>query len=316
MEPVGTDRFGFKVLERVTAKAAWGREASDFTPWLAENLDRLGGALGLALSLRAVEHPVGRFYLDLLCEDARGRTVIVENQFERTDHDHLGKLLTYASGTEADVIVWVAESFTDEHLGAVAWLNDNTMPGVGFYAVRVEVLQIGSERAPNFEVMARPNEFVQSARSEAAVQAEWTWDAYADTLHIRPERLQAGRLLVEALERLVAESELPWQTRFRKGYVAIQRPGGYNVAVVDLNGSNPVRLAFKLPAPPSALGLVNPYPNLREQWNEDEREWGWGGLSGDDLPDVRPAFEIVRPMQPEAGALTTSATALVDGPGE
>jgi hypothetical protein len=309
MEPVGGDKFGFKTLERVTAKTAWGKEASDFTPWLSENLDRLGGALGLALSLRAIEHAVGRFYLDLLCEDARGRTVIVENQFERTDHDHLGKLLTYAAGTKADVIVWVAESFTDEHLGAIGWLNDNTMPGVGFYAVRVEVLQIGSERAPNFEVMARPNEFVQTARSEAAVQAEWSWDSYADTLRIRPERLQVAHSLVDALERLVAEHELPWQTRFRKGYVAIQRPGGYNVAIVDVYWNSPVRLAFKLPAHPSQIGLANPYDDLPDQWHDSEREWGWGGLTTDRHPDVRLAFELVRPLQPEAGALVVPETA-------
>ncbi len=306
-----TDRFGFKTLERVTAKMAWGKEAVDFTPWLSENLDRLGGALGLALSLRAVEHPVGRYYLDVLCEDARGRTVIIENQFERTDHDHLGKLLTYASGTRADVIIWVAESFTDEHLGAVAWLNDNTLPGVGFFAVRVEVLQIGAERAPNFEVMARPNEFVQNARTEAAIQAEWNWDAYLQTMGIRPERLEVARRLIVDLENLVAEYELPWQTRFRKGYVGIQRPGGYNVAVVDFYWNAPVRLAFKLPAPPTQLGIQNPYPTLADHWNETEREWGWASLTSETLPDARPAFDLVKPFQPETGPLVVPIGAAI-----
>src|SRR5689334_11755789 len=98
-------------LERRPAREAWLHEASEFTPWLADNLDVLGGELGLALTLRSREHKVGRYWLDLLLEDERGRTVVVENQFEGADHDHLGKLLTYASGTRADVVIWIAESF-------------------------------------------------------------------------------------------------------------------------------------------------------------------------------------------------------------
>jgi hypothetical protein len=297
------DRFGLKWIERVSARDTWGGEATEFTPWLAENLDRLGGALGLALSLRAREHPVGRYSLDLLCEDARGRTVIVENQFERTDHDHLGKLLTYASGTKADVVVWLAESFTDEHLGAVAWLNDSTLPGVGFYAVRLEVIQIGAERAPNFEVLARPIEIIQESRRQAAIHAEWSWEAYQSEMRLRQDRIATAQQLVADLEALVAEHDRPWQTQFRKGYVAIQRPGGYNVAVVDLHWSSPVRLGFKLPAAPETLGLSNPYPQIPSVWNPDEREWGWPNLTPETVPNVRLAFEAVLPYQPESGPL-------------
>lgn len=126
------DKYGLGRLERDAARTAWSGEATDFTPWLAEHLDVLGGAVGLALTLRAREHPVGRYSLDLLLEDARERTVIVENQFEQTDHDHLGKLLTYAAGTKADLVIWIAETFTEEHLAALEWLNSSTIEAVGF----------------------------------------------------------------------------------------------------------------------------------------------------------------------------------------
>src|SRR4051812_10157588 len=99
----GDVRFGR--LVKVAAKDGWTHEGSDFTPWLAENLDRLGEAVGLALELRDREHAVGKYWLDLLLEDAQERVVIVENQFGATDHDHLGKLLTYCAGTSADVVI-------------------------------------------------------------------------------------------------------------------------------------------------------------------------------------------------------------------
>ena len=105
-------------LTRVDLRDIWTSEASDFTPWLAreDNLAILGETLGIDLELEAQEKAVGPFRADILCKDIRSGTwVLVENQLERTDHSHLGQLLTYASGLEAVTIVWIAARFTEEH---------------------------------------------------------------------------------------------------------------------------------------------------------------------------------------------------------
>src|SRR4051812_8792066 len=186
-EPVppapNADRFGR--LVKVPARTGWVHEALDFTPWLAENLDRLGEAVGLALQLREREHAVGKYSLDLLLEDAQERVVIVENQFGQTDHDHLGKLLTYCAGTSADVVIWIAETLNDEHVAALEWLNESTIQGVGFFGVQLELVTIGdSLPAPHFNVVVQPNEWTKSVRPTLPAAGEWTWQRYADDMGI------------------------------------------------------------------------------------------------------------------------------------
>ena len=108
-------------------REVWKTEAQDFTPWLAkeENLTLLGETLNLELELEAVEKDVGPFRADILCRDIDDDSlVLVENQVERTDHRHLGQILTYAAGLNTVTIVWVAKSFTDEHRAALDWLNE------------------------------------------------------------------------------------------------------------------------------------------------------------------------------------------------
>lgn len=103
-------------LKRVPPRTVWFDEARSFTPWLAENLATLGEALGLDLELTGRETDVGNFSLDLLAKDlSSGGAVVIENQFGPTNHDHLGKILTYASGFDAKAVVWIAETFRDEH---------------------------------------------------------------------------------------------------------------------------------------------------------------------------------------------------------
>ncbi len=316
METEHLDKYGLGRLVRAPARGVWAREATDFSPWLADNLDVLSAALGLALTLRAREHQVGRYWLDLLLEDARGRTVIVENQFNLTDHDHLGKLLTYAAGTEADLVVWIAEAFTEEHIAALEWLNSSTVPGVGFFAVQLEVLEIAAQRAPHFQVLVRPNEWVQTARRETAKSVEWSWETYAAEMQLPADRLEIGQRLVEALEAAIQERELPWQARFRKGYVAFQRPGGYNVAIVDLYWAKPARLAVKLPGDAATLGLVDPYPGLVTHWIEKDWEYGWTVPSVDKIPDVGAAIDLAIPFQPAAGPMKfLSATGQAESKG-
>lgn len=150
-------------LEKVNLRDVWKSEAQDFTPWLAqeENLALLGDALAIELVLEAQERNVGLFRADILCKDsANGNWVLIENQIERTDHTHLGQLLTYAAGLKAVTIVWVAKSFTEEHRSALDWLNQVTNENINFFGLEVELWRIGdSNMAPKFNVVCRPNEW-------------------------------------------------------------------------------------------------------------------------------------------------------------
>ena len=156
-------------IEKVDLRDIWPNEASNFTPWLAENLSALGEALGLDLELQAQEAQVGAFSLDLLARDTgTNRPVIIENQLEATDHDHLGKLLTYASGYDANVIVWITREFKEEHRQALDWLNQRTGEDTVFFGVAVELWKIDESRpAVNFNLVTTPNEWQKQAVSSA-----------------------------------------------------------------------------------------------------------------------------------------------------
>ena len=158
-------------LEPVELRNIWTSEAAEFTPWLArpENLSVLGETLGIDLELEAQERSVGLFRADILCKDmATDSWVLVENQLERTDHSHLGQLLTYASGLEAVTIVWVAAQFTDEHRSTLDWLNRITDARFRFFGLEVELWRIGdSPPAPRFNVISKPNDWSKSVAQAA-----------------------------------------------------------------------------------------------------------------------------------------------------
>ena len=156
---------GLGYIEKVELREAWPHEAADFTPWLAEHISKLGDALGLELELQLQEAPIGTFSLDLLARESEtNRTVIIENQLEPTNHDHLGKLLTYAGGSDANVIIWIAKDFRDEHRQALDWLNQRTDEDTEFFGVVVEVWRIDDSRpAPHFNLVATPNEWRREA---------------------------------------------------------------------------------------------------------------------------------------------------------
>jgi hypothetical protein len=285
-----SEKFG--KLEKVPVKFGWAHEAHELTPWLAENLDLLSQEIGLALEFRAKEHAVGKYWLDLLLSDARDRVVIVENQFGSTDHDHLGKLLTYCAGTGAQVVIWIAESLNEEHVAALQWLNDNTVSDVGFFGVELELLRIGaSPFAPHFRVVVQPNEWSKEKAAHPA-SPEWTWDSYATDLGVSQQRLAVAKELFDRLQAELTTRSLPWQPRFRKGYIPFQRAGGYNVMVIDMWWMKVPRLAIKLPAERTELGFENPYPQLQESWEKQPALWGWTMPTVEDIPDLAPLVDI------------------------
>ena len=158
-------------LTRVDLRDIWTSENSDFTPWLAreENLAILGETLGIDLELETQEKAVGPFRADILCKDTvSDNWVLIENQLERTDHGHLGQLLTYASGLEAVTIVWIAARFTEEHRSTLDWLNRITDARFRFFALEVELWRIGeSPAAPKFNVVSKPNDWSRSVAQAA-----------------------------------------------------------------------------------------------------------------------------------------------------
>lgn len=148
-------------LESVDPRSIWPHEAQDFTPWLLANAEVLADTLGIDLELTENEHPVGGYSLDLLGTDlTNGCTLIVENQLTTTDHVHLGQLLTYAAGTDAATVVWIATNFREEHRQAVTYLNEVAGENARFFAVEINVVRIGgSEPAPLLKLVAEPNDW-------------------------------------------------------------------------------------------------------------------------------------------------------------
>ena len=190
-------------LELVDPRLVWKNEAHDFTPWLLANADRLSAALGIDLELEAAEHPVGGFSLDLVGRDITNDAVlIVENQLAITDHSHLGQVLTYAAGTDASTIVWIATGFREEHRQALDWLNENTGEDTHFFGIELQVVKIGdSANAPLFNVVVQPNDWqkqVRAATQPGATSAKGAaymkfWRRFLDRVHVEHPDWTSGK---------------------------------------------------------------------------------------------------------------------------
>jgi hypothetical protein len=178
------------MLEPVDLGQIWLDEARDFTPWLAqqENLERLSNALSLELEFEGREIPVGPYKVDIVAKETLTESrVVIENQLERTDHDHLGKLICYAAGLQAKIVIWIAREFTEEHRQAIDFLNQTGSGDLRFYAVQVRLLRIGdSLPAPHFEIVSSPNEYLDTVKKDqgtpsatGALYLEF-WESFRD----------------------------------------------------------------------------------------------------------------------------------------
>lgn len=165
-------------LKQVNLRSVWKHEALDFTQWLAkeENIQLLSDEIGITLSNVRPEESIGRYNVDLVAIDETSeKKVIIENQLESTDHKHLGQIITYASGYNASIIIWIVKDVREEHQKAMEWLNSNTPSGLSFFLIKMELWQIGnSPYAPKFHILVEPNDWAKTLQSSSPSNQELT----------------------------------------------------------------------------------------------------------------------------------------------
>lgn len=161
--------MGIGKLKEVDIRELWKHEQYDFSEWLSKkkNIENLNEILGLTLIDISKETYVGAYRCDLFAKDeTTGIKVIIENQLEVSNHDHLGKIITYASGLDAKVVVWIVKEAREEHRSAIEWLNNNTNSNVNFFLIEIHAYKIGeSDPAPMFQVVEQPNDFIKNNKS-------------------------------------------------------------------------------------------------------------------------------------------------------
>lgn len=162
-----------KLEEIKDLRTVWPHEALDFTPWLSQddNITLLADSIGIDITVDETESSVGDFNVDIFAsETGTDRKIIIENQLEDTNHDHLGKLITYASGKSADIVIWVVKHAREEHKAAIEWLNNHTDDNVGFFLCEIKLYKIGnSEPAVKFEVIEKPNDWTKEVKKSESI---------------------------------------------------------------------------------------------------------------------------------------------------
>jgi len=249
-----------KKLEVVSLRKAFPNEAQDLTPWLAENLDALGERLGIELSLEQKEKSVGDFQVDLFCQDGEGQKAIVENQLEETDHDHLGKLMTYLVNLGAKTAIWITSSPRPEHQKVIEWLNETMPDDMSFYLVKVEAIKTGDPAySPLFSVLARPD---RQSRKVGQEKKEWAQRHY--------ERMDFWRALLSkpAIKDTAFANKEPTRYNFINGTNFLRTARfGFSVNVHDAY----VYLTFNFDSPATTTAVFNALLKKKE---EIEAEFG------------------------------------------
>ena len=264
-------------LEPIELRDIWPNEAADFTPWLAEeeNLDLLAGTLGLELELAGQEVNVGPFRADILCKNTTDDSwVVIENQLDKTDHWHLGQILTYSAGLNAHTVIWISREFQDEHRAALDQLNEITDERFQYFGIEIKVWQIGeSAPAPQFDVVSTPN--------------DWSRTVSWDTQRVENEDLSETQLLKKKFWTELRDDMVQKNTRLKW-----QKPGHWNTQNFSIG-----RTDFTLVARQNsrdnfiATILVMSKPNakehfnlLKEQQQDIEEEFG-EALEWEEKPD-------------------------------
>lgn len=262
-------------LEKIDLRKLWNGEATEFTPWLSleDNIAMLGEAIGIELEFIGQEKNVGPFRADILCKNTiDDHYVLIENQLERTDHTHLGQLLTYAAGLDAVTIIWIAKQFTEEHRAAIDWLNRITDEKFNFFGIEIEVYKIGdSLPAPMFQIVSKPNDWSKSVKSSTSTQG------LTKTKLINLEYWQAFKLFIENCgSKLKCQKPLPqhW-TNF-----AIGKSDFYIAATVSVR-DNYLRIEFLT----VGANSKNNFNILKEKYESDSYIEIDSQLLWDEIPD-------------------------------
>jgi hypothetical protein len=269
-------------IQTVNVRTVWSSESEEFTHWLAEpaNIALLSQTIGVDLDTQAVEKRVGAFRADILCKDDSGNLVLIENQLERSDHGHLGQLLTYASGLDTATIVWITPEFSDEHRAAIDWLNRITETNFRFFAVKLEVWSIsGSLPAPRFSIVAAPNNWnrsirrvereVEANRSEAAERRYEYWTTFLSKLRLDDRSIAIPKPNSLGNLRFILDGNRFWITVYAGS--SLKHMG------VFLRGSAEYFAAIEADRPRVEVEVPD------ATWNEDTEQW---------------SVEVTRPADP------------------
>lgn len=226
------------VIKELSLNHLFKLEDKDFTPWLQENIDFLGQVIGMDIADAETEVKIGNYRLDLLAyESGTDRKIAVENQFGSTDHKHLGQLITYTAGINADVVVWIAESFNNEHITAINYLNEISMEDVAFFGIRPRLIRINdSKPAIEFLVVAKPDEWEkqlikETKLSEREMDYRKFWIALLEKYkQIYPDYTLLRRVYPTRSYCVMsyAASGIEYTIRFRKGTLFITLYIRYN----------------------------------------------------------------------------------------
>lgn len=258
-------------IQRVPLREVWPHESLGFTKWLETNIDVLGDALGLTLSNVEREHDCGDFSVDLVAESDGGGAVVIENQLGRSDHDHLGKLLTYLSVLDAQVAVWVVGQPRPEHTRAVGWLNQSGL--AKFYLVKVEAIRINeSSPAPLFTLITGPS----AEQSEAGEQKKEMAER-----HDARKRFFT-QLLERAKERSRLHANISASSANWVGASAGRTGLAFNYVILQHEAR--VELYIDVDTDPSGAGNERLFDELATQRTAIERDFGgplvWESLDG------------------------------------
>lgn len=228
-------------IEKIALRSVWSNEARDFTTWLSkeENLSTLGEEIGIDLELIETESNVGSFSADIFAQEiGTGRKVVVENQLEDTNHDHLGKIITYAAGKGAELVVWVVARARDEHKQAIEWLNQHTDSEFGFFLIEMELWSIdGSNPAPRFNIVERPNDWAKAVKAS---------EGYTDTERLRLQYWQRYAELAPAHKEFSQTMKAHKPSKDHWTNISIGS-SDYHIALTVYANENKIGIEFYVP---------------------------------------------------------------------
>ncbi len=240
-------------IEKIALRSVWPNEARDFTTWLSkeENLSALGEEIGIDLELIETESNVGNFSADIFAQEiGSGRKVVIENQLEDTNHDHLGKIITYAAGKEAELVIWVVARARDEHKQAIEWLNQHTDAEFGFFLIEMELWSIdGSCPAPRFNIVERPNDWAKAVKAS---------EGYTETERLRLQYWQRYSELAEGYSpfRNLMRPQKPSKDHWTNLHIGSSE---YHLALTVYSNENKIGIEFYVPDNKDIGATVHPH---------------------------------------------------------